>query len=206
MIKSEYWYKLADFYLQNEGGNWIDEGDNDQAFSDITSAYGLYVSALAYDGYSATYEAIMDEMWEILRNKYVSDYCYRVQYSLHETEQPLTRLQCREMLQGFINLFNMTMPRYLPLLKAYQDNAATPIQKVESTSTGLTRFNDTPQDGGDFDDDSHTTNLTNASTTTQTDPAALYEQLDHLYKNWRSILRDWSDEFDGLFVSGDNII
>ena len=62
-----------------------------------------------------------------------------------------------------------------------------------------TRFNDTPQDSGDFSDDSHTTNITQSSATTEADSGSIMERLDALYRNWRSILVDWTQEFTGIF-------
>ena len=32
------------------------------------------------------------------------------------------------------------------------------------------------------------------------------KELDKLYQNWRSILRDWASEFDGLFIEGVDLI
>lgn len=205
---SEYFYFIEDFYNQNQGSHWKYEEDGDifdSDFDDLLYEYNLQLSSLAYHGYSTTYKGICNALWEMLRIRHKTDYCYKVKYNDPlASEEPLTESQCIDLLKGFVDVFNLTCPRYLPLLKAYQDNDATPLQQMESTSDGKTRFNDTPQNDdlsdGYYSDDGHATNVTAAITTTKTDPAALYEQLDKLFQNWRSIIRDWITEFDGLFI------
>lgn len=212
-IIKEIFYTLDEFYSQNEGGNWKHEDSGvmvDELFNSLISNYGYQLSDLAYHGYSSTYVALTNELFKLLRIRHKTDYCFKVDYEPLETEHPLTHSECELMLNGFVNLFNMSMPRYLPLLKAYQENDTSPVQKISSTSDGKTRFNDTPQGDdltdGYYSDDDHATNVTAAITTTETDPAAIYEQLDKLYENWRSILRDWINEFDGLFIEGVDVI
>lgn len=209
MIHKVYFYNLDDFYEEDQGGNWKTGGVKNP-FHTLISNYGLSISSLAYGSYSSTYQSIMDALFIIIKDYYKSDYCYYVKYKLHETESPLSYEQNKDLLGNFVNVFNMTFGRYLPLLKAYQDNENKPIQKVSSESTGKTRFNDTPQSDDlneeYYSDDSHATNVTAAITLTETDPAAIYDQLDKLFKNWRSIIKDWVNEFDGLFTNGVNLI
>lgn len=209
MMNKQYFYNLDDFYSQDQGGNWK-TGGSENVFHTLLTNYGLAISSLAYGSYSSTYQAIIDALFVIIRDYYKSDYCFVAKYQLHESELPLSYTQCKDLLGNFVNVFNMTLGRYLPLLKAYQDNESTPIQKISSESSGKTRFNDTPQgddiNGEYYSDDTHATNVTAALTITSTDPAAIYEQLDRLFKNWRSIIKDWVNEFDGLFTNGVNLI
>ena len=209
----EYFYTLDEFYDQDQGGHWKyeDVGEIYECdLSRILNNYDLAIESLAYHGYSSTYEGICNAIWRMLRIRHKTDYCYKVKYYPLDVEQPLSLDQCVDMLKGFVDVFNLTCPRYLPLLKAYQDNDTSPLKQMASTSDGKTRFNDTPQNDdlsdGYYSDDTHATNVTAAITTTQTDPAALYEQLDKLFQNWRSIIRDWITEFDGLFIEEVNVL
>ena len=208
-LLKEYLYKLDEFYSQDQGGHWKHDGDEEN-FTTLIQNYGLGLASISYHGYGSTYASTCNALWEMLKVRHRGDYCYLVKYLPLDVEQPLSESQCIDLLQGFINIFNLTLPRYLPLLKAYQDNDTSPLAQMESTSDGKTRFNDTPQGDdladGYYSDDSHDTNVTAAVTTTKTDPAALYEQLDHLFRNWRSILKDWLLEFDGLFIEGVDLL
>ena len=210
MLHKEYYYTLRDFYNQNDNNYWITALGADESFSSLLGSYSINISPLAYEGFLSTYSTIMDRVFEVLKMRHKNAYCYVIERRFDETERAISEDDCIELLSRFVNIFNLTMPRYLSLLKAYQDNAATPIQKISSETTGKTRFNDTPQSDdltdGYYSDDDHATNVTAAVTETKTDPAALYEQLDKLYSNWRSIVRDWADEFDGLYIDGVNLL
>ena len=210
-MNSEFYYKLQDFYNENQGGKWKVAGV-DNPLNTLLSNYGVSWNLTIELGYLNMTDTIqlLEALWGMVRNYYAEEYCYMVEYDpITETPDALTYEQCQELLRRFTNIINITAPRYVPLLKAFKDASTDPLQKIESTSEGKTRFNDTPQDDdvsdGYYSDDSHATNVTAALTTTTSDPAALYEQLDHLYKNWRSIVRDWIYEFKGLFVEGVNL-
>lgn len=105
----------------------------------------------------------------------------------------------KNIVRAIVVDFNNSAPRFIPLLKSYKNNQANPIGKVSSTTTGSTRFNDTPQDSGDYSDDTHTTNITQSTATTEADSGSIMDRLDALYRNWRSILLDWTEEFKGIF-------
>ena len=119
-----------------------------------------------------------------------------------ESQVTITASQLKYIWNQFVGMFNLTAPRYIPLLKSYKDNETNPIAQVESTTTGLNRFNDTPQNEGDFANDEHTTTITQNEVKVTADSGSVVERLDALYKNWRSILRDWSNEFRCLFYDG----
>ena len=208
-MHKEIYYTLDEFYEANEGGHWKNEY-GDESFTLICGNYNLSFSPIGLDDtYVSSLTTIINSLWFAVRQKYYGEYCYLVEYNWEDEIEPLTETQCKDLLRRFVNIFNLTLPRYLPLLKAYKDNSGDPLKKLSSESNGKTRFNDTPQDDslndGYYSDDDHATNVTASVSTTESDPAALYEQLDHLYKNWRSIARDWLDEFRGLFVEGVNL-
>ena len=65
------------------------------------------------------------------------------------------------------------------------------------------KFNDTPQNGGDFDNDEHLSTIT--TTTTEQDLVPLINRLDDISRLYKDVLSDWADEFSVLFIeSGDN--
>ena len=102
------------------------------------------------------------------------------------------------------NIINMTYERYAPMLIQYRANASDPIPQLKSSSSGKTRFNDTPQDDdltdGYFADDDHATNVTASISESSVDSGSVVDRLDSLYKNWRDVMRDWTNEFKGLFM------
>lgn len=61
-----------------------------------------------------------------------------------------------------------------------------------------TRYNDTPQNGGDFSDDNHTTTITvNESAT---DGTTLLNRLNEVEDNLKRLYEDWSNEFRKFII------
>ena len=110
-----------------------------------------------------------------------------------------------QALMKLINVINLTLPRYVPLLQQTEYASVDPIAPVSSVSKNKTRFNDTPQDGGDFNDDPHATNVTESENETSVDSGSLVERLDQAFKNYRSVILEWSNEFNQLFFKEEQI-
>lgn len=124
-----------------------------------------------------------------------------VDIHVDESSITYTTAELTAIWRLFINVFNNTAPRYIPLLKSFNSNESTPIAKITSTTTGINKFNDTPQGSGDYSDDTHTTTINKNSVSVQADSGSVAERLDEVYKNWRSILREWTNEFRCLFYT-----
>lgn len=107
---------------------------------------------------------------------------------------------CREVYVDITNVINLTQERYIALLDSFAANKSNPIGKISSTSHGKTKFNDTPQNAGNFENEEYTSNVTIANATTESDVGTIMSRLDELYRNWRNVLKDWTDEFAGLFI------
>lgn len=168
----------------------------DLVFTTIMTDYGLTI-----EDSSASKQTILNQLMRMIYARYYSCEIYRkeLDFPYYQDASSPDSGERKEVFRGLIQLFNLTAPRYIPLLEQYKANESDPIGKISSTSTGKTRFNDTPQDGGDFEDDEYTTNITQTEATTESDSGSIMERLDALYRNWRQILRDWTSEFKGLF-------
>lgn len=139
---------------------------------------------------------------ELVVKRFLEHYCFWTTSS--EANEEFTTLCCNFMAK-IINVLIMTAPRYLKLLEVYSGADASLMSPVEITSTGLTRFNDTPQDEGDFANDEHTTNLTEDNRTTSNDIDTKMGRIREIEGNYNNILLKWSNEFDKLFLEESNI-
>ncbi len=168
----------------------------DIVFSTIMTSYGLTI-----EDTSASKITILNQLIRMVYSRFYHCYVYRktLCYPYYQDASAPDSSERKEIFREFVRIFNQSAPRFIPLLEQYKANESDPLAKISSTSTGKTRFNDTPQDGGEFDDDDHTTNITQTEATTETDTGSIVERLDALYKNWRQILKDWTSEFIGLF-------
>lgn len=111
----------------------------------------------------------------------------------------------KEFVAKLLSILEMTSPRYLTLLKAYSDSINSLLDPVKVKVSGITRFNDTPQDEGDFANDEHTTNLTEDERTTENDLDSKMGRIREIEGNFNNLLLKWSNEFESLFVEDLNI-
>lgn len=195
--KSVYW-SLGDVAAL-EDDTWFPNTSNSLNMSTIMNKYGLVLEDSSNDKVT-----LFNQLMRIIFDRFYECSVYKKLISIFvdETQVTITASQLKYIWSQFVGMFNLTAPRYIPLLKSYKANEENPIAQVESTTTGLNRFNDTPQNEGDFDSDEHTTNITQNEVKVTADSGSVVERLDALYKNWRSILRDWSNEFRCLFYDG----
>lgn len=83
------------------------------------------------------------------------------------------------------------------LLIANQEaNKTKLLGQIKSSS--VNRFNDTPQNQGQFEDDSHNTNFT--KTESATDGATLLARLNEIEDNLKRLYEDWSNEFRKFII------
>lgn len=182
LMKSKYW-------TLNE---LMDEG----LFDDFTTDYPL--SSLAVKGFESTWATTIQGFIQILAGRYGESYILRKDYDFFEAEPVVELSDIDRLSRRFQNILNLTASRYLSLLNAYNKYISDPTAPISASSDGTTRFNDTPQDGGDYSDDEHSTNITQSHTESTADTSSIMDRLDGLYRNWRNVLKDWCDEFLGM--------
>lgn len=85
---------------------------------------------------------------------------------------------------------------YIPIIRFYNGKINDLMAEVKSTS--LSKYNDTPQDGGDFVTDAHVTTATQTETSTEGDTPI--NRLDEIRKKLRDIYFEWYRNFQKTFV------
>lgn len=146
----------------------------------------------------------------------------------------------RMFCSRFLNILEFTWKKYTIILSAYETNKNklmdrlqkiidgeinnTGYQTNEVTNSGseTRRDNDTPQDSGTFDDDSHTSFITEGSSsssglqtrrdglkmendvTESWDDTSIIERIEKIESKYQQTMRKWTDEFAVLFIDGGN--
>lgn len=194
--KSVY-FTLGDL-VALENDTWYPNTSSDIQFATIMTTYGLVIEDSTSDKLSILYQLI-----RLIYAEYFDEFIVKKLIGIYEDETAvvLSTNEKKEVWRHFVELFNMTAPRFIPLLKSYKANESSPIAQISSTTTGLNRFNDTPQEDGDFANDSHSTTVNQNEVNVLADSGSVAQRLDELYKNWRSVLRDWTYEFRCLFYT-----
>lgn len=86
--------------------------------------------------------------------------------------------------------------KYSLLIQNLENNKTKLLEDVISSSTS--RFNDTPQNSGDFSDDQHTSTVT--TTTNSSNVGTMMSRLNEIEDNIKQLYIDWSNEFRKFII------
>ena len=86
--------------------------------------------------------------------------------------------------------------KYSLLIRNLTANKAKLLDDVKSSSTS--RFNDTPQNSGDFSDDQHTSTVT--KTENSSNVGTMMQRLNEIEDNIKQLYMDWSNEFRKFII------
>lgn len=175
-------------------------------FSQFLSHYDLELAVNGVSQYISddNIKDIVDALMTIVYQRHADDFIYHKELALHE-DYELQDSEFYKYVQTLINVIDLTIPRYIPLLQAQEFYSVDPVAPLKSVSKGRTRYNDTPQSMGIWDDEEHASNLSNSESETEVDSGSIVSRLDEAYKNWRSIILEWANEFNQCFIKEEQL-
>ena len=208
MMIKVIWYSLKDVF---SGLGYLPASSVEAEklpFLTVLSSYSLELDSIIYDGLDATQitsaSALINELMKVVYVKYAEWHCLRKEIPCYSDVIPtLSNDDIKALLLKLINVINMTFNRYWVLFNSYKKYQDDPTAKMESSDGSVTRFNDTPQNSGLYEDDNHTSHITQYEHNSSMDSASIMKRLEEVNENWRSILYAWSNEFKGLFIKED---
>ena len=86
--------------------------------------------------------------------------------------------------------------KYSMLIQNFENNKTKLLDDVKSSS--VARFNDTPQNSGDFSDDQHTSTMT--KTENSSNVGTMMARLNEIEDNIKQLYIDWSNEFRKFII------
>lgn len=86
--------------------------------------------------------------------------------------------------------------KYSMLIQNLNNNKSKLLDDVKSAS--ISRFNDTPQNSGDFSDDQHTSTVT--KTENSSNVSTMMARLNEIEDNIKQLYIDWSNEFRKFII------
>ena len=95
-----------------------------------------------------------------------------------------------------VSWWTSSSEKYSLLIQNFENNKAKLLDDVKSSS--ISRFNDTPQNSGDFSDDPHTSNIT--TTENSSNAGTMMQRLNEIEDNIKQLYIDWSDEFRKFII------
>lgn len=205
-MKSKYSYTLNDILelLTNSSYNpWTDTGSSivkeiieENISSSVVASLGEIGTM---SGATFTYATHVAKVVDNVYRLHNENYCVFVDLEASASSES------KRFLMKFLTLLNQTAPRYKELLTYYKAEETKLLDRLKTTSSGLAKFNDTPQGSGDYSDDTHTTNITSTSGETEVEIKTPIERLKEIQDSYSDVLARWSEEFDNLFLEEGNL-
>ena len=162
-------------------------GQMAEYFSDVIKNCGWTVPSTDWNNSFSTY---IDTCWQkyIWPKFYDKHVCYTDDTSIADDDSEKV---FANFIGAIIAWMSSSDEKYSLLIKNLEDNKTKLLGTIKSSSEQ--RFNDTPQNGGDWSADNHTTNY--KKNTSETDGGTLLSRLNEVEDNIKELYDDWSDEF-----------
>ena len=114
-----------------------------------------------------------------------------VVYTDSDEDESFVEKFARTKVGQIMSWWMSSSEKYSLLIQNLENNKTKLLEDVISSSTS--RFNDTPQNSGDFSDDQHTSTVT--TTTNSSNVGTMMSRLNEIEDNIKQLYIDWSNEF-----------
>ena len=152
-----------------------------------------------------TIKDVIDALMTIVYQRHSEHFVYWKQMPCNETYN-LSVGDFEKYIRTLLNIIELTTPKYLPLLQDQEYYSYAPTSPLKSKTTGRTRFNDTPQNMGDWNDEEHATNVSKSVNESEVDSGSIVARLNEAFKDWRSIILEWANEFNQAFLLEEQVL
>ena len=143
----------------------------------------------------------IEAVCNVIYDRQHDNYFYKV--SCVDANYVLTEDDFKKAMNKFINVMNLTLPKYLPMIYEAEKSYENLLKQLESSSESYSRFNDTPQneqDEVDFNTEAYATNMSKGKSVSKVDSGSPVDKMEALRTKWKSIILEWSNNFDMLFI------
>ena len=117
-------------------------------------------------------------------------------YTDSDETEDLVEKFCRTKAGQIYAWWLSSSQKYNLLIQNLENNKSKLLDDVKSSS--IARFNDTPQNSGDFSDDPHTSNIT--TTENSSNAGTMMQRLNEIEDRIKQLYLDWSDEFRKFII------
>ncbi len=100
-------------------------------------------------------------------------------------------------MEHYISIYLRTYDKYKTLIDAFAAEESNLLDDIAQTQ--VTRFNDTPQNTGDFTADNYTSNYTESENASARDTKMA--RLNEIRAQWDDLYSQWAQEFKNLFYT-----
>lgn len=174
-------------------------------FSMLTASSGFISfmnNCLIYSNYSEIEGTIEDAQGYECFVNYIWPRFYQeaIIYTDSDETEDFVKKFARTKVGQIMSWWKSSMDKYSLLIQNLENNKAKLLDDVKSSSTS--RFNDTPQNSGDFSDDPHTSTVT--KTENSSNVGTMMQRLNEIEDRIKQLYLDWSDEFRKFIIWSTN--
>lgn len=113
-----------------------------------------------------------------------------------DEDEDFVKKFCRTKVGQIFAWLKVSTEKYGLLIQNLEANKNKLLDDVKSSS--ISRFNDTPQNSGDFSDDQHTSTVT--KTENSSNVGTMMQRLNEIEDNIKQLYIDWSNEFRKFII------
>ena len=153
---------------------------------------------LSYSGYSTIVGTTEAAMAYLCFVNYIWPRFYQeaIIYVDSDADEDFVKKFARTKVGQIFAWWKSSMDKYVILIQNLEANKTKLLDDVKSSS--ISRFNDTPQNSGDFSDDNHTSTVT--KTENSSNVGTMMSRLNEIEDNIKQLYMDWSDEFRKFII------
>ena len=169
------------------------------SYSNLTNFMNKCLEKAGFDTIPVTTETTESE--NCFRN-YIWPRFYQeaIIYVDSDEDESFVEKFARTKVGQIMSWWQSSLEKYSMLIQNLTANKAKLLDDVKSSSTS--RFNDTPQNSGDFSDDAHTSTVT--KTENSSNVGTMMARLNEIEDNIKQLYIDWSDEFRKFIIRSVN--
>lgn len=151
--------------------------------------YNSYSTIVGTNEAAEAYECFVNYIWPRFYNE-------PIVYVDADEDTTFVDKFCIEKVGKIFAWWKSSMDKYGLLIQNLEANKTKLLDDVKSAS--ISRFNDTPQNSGDFSDDQHTSTVT--KTENSSNVGTMMQRLNEIEDNIKQLYIDWSNEFRKFII------
>lgn len=156
----------------------------------IITFFNHATSAAGYTSLTDTQYSSNDYLWNLWK-AYIFPRFWNSYVAWSDDEDSTACKAFAEEIGKIYSWIISSTDKYSQIIENFENNKAKLLDEIKTSS--VDRFNDTPQNDGTYDDDTHNTNVTKHESTTL--GGTMMARLKEIESNIEEYYKEWSDEF-----------
>lgn len=206
-----YYYTLTELL---DNGNW----NGTPSIYNVINTFYTIGSDFNYNmGFPSTAlqaNGLLFRLWENIKLRYGEHFIIKTFEEISKINnqyQIITYKPMKLWVYKLLNMFSMTYDKYATIINLYETKKTNLMDKIKSTTkleidtNHKSKLNDTPQNAGNFEAESYTSEFRQETaddeheTSYETDADTIMARIKEIDDSYRKVMYEWINEFEQLF-------